>query len=213
MISKFVIISSIIFLLSCSSKEQPYKWQANCASAFAAFSQSFLKDDRIGSQSELDLALTSAKSSANLEQLGSIYLGSCALNKAVGIKDNCSRYQKIAHLINVASLHAYYQLLNNQSPQIDALPSQYQGFAKAIIRGNYPQAFEAIIDIKKPTSQLIAAALIKEHLSNAQRVQILNIASQYGYKKAVIFWLKEHAKYSHAKQKTIILEKINVLIK
>lgn len=194
-----------ILLLSCAAKNPPYEWRAASASAFASYTQSFLKGESITAEGELEMAIESAKSSANLEQLGSIYLGKCALNKAVGINDKCSEYNKIAHLLNAPNLKAYYNLLNQQSTQIELLPPQYQPFAQT-------KSFESVMPIDKPTSKLIAASLIKNSLTHAQREAMIQLASQYGYKKAVLFWLKESLKYSnHNAQKRVLKQKIYLL--
>ncbi len=196
-------VATLLLFVSCSAKNPPYEWRANSALAFASYTQSFLKDEVIA-QGELETAIQSAKSSANLEQLGSIYLGKCALNKAVGISDGCYEYQKIAHLINAPSLDAYYRLLTHRSISIEALPSHYRAFAQA-------KTFENLKAISKPTSRLIAASLIKERLTLAQKEEMVQLASQYGYKKAVIFWLQESLKNSTSTQKSIVKQKIELL--
>jgi len=212
---RFLLLLPLILLLfSCSSKTPPYEWRSHSASAFASYTQSFLRDDALGSKSNLTMAIQHAKSSAKLEQLASIYLGKCALDRAVGIKSNCREYQKIANFIHSPTLFSYYSLLKGRltSSQINALPPQYQSFAHSYTNANYPQAFEAIMQIKKPTSQLIASSLIQKHLNNHQRDQILLIASKYGYKRAVIFWLEEQLNYTqNSAKKNQIKEKIKIL--
>jgi len=196
-------VAMLLLFVSCGAKNPPYEWRTHSALAFASYTQSFLKDETIA-QGELEMAIQSAKSSANLEQLGSIYLGKCALNKAVGISDRCNEYQKIAHLINAPLLDAYYRLLTHQFVPIEALPSHYQAFAKA-------KTFENLKTISKPTSQLIAASLIKEKLTAAQKEEMVQFASQYGYKRAVIFWLQESLKGTTNTQKRILKQKIELL--
>ncbi|KIM07091.1 MAG: hypothetical protein KU38_11240 [Sulfurovum sp. FS08-3] len=203
MIRLIFSVATLLLFVSCGAKNPPYEWRMDSASAFASYTQSFLKDEIIA-QEELERAIQSAKSSADLESLGSIYLGKCALNKAVGINDGCYEYQKIAHLINTPSLDAYYRLLTHQPTPIEALPPHYQAFAKA-------KTFENLKAISKPTSQLIAASLIKERLTFAQKEEMVQLASQYGYKKAVIFWLQESLKNSTSTQKSIVKQKIELL--
>lgn len=211
-----IIIMVLLALISCSSKPKPYAWRANSASAFSSYTQSFLKDDYITAKSELDSAIEYAKSSANLEQLASIYLGKCALNHAVGIKDNGKQYQSIAHLLHSPALDAYYHLIHGSltSQHIALLPPQYQAFATAKLNANYTKAFDAILAMDRVSSKLIATVLIKNYLTTHQRAQILDIASQYGYKKAVIFWLKEQHRHTTDQQsKKIIMQKIGVIEK
>jgi len=210
MIQWILIIGFLIALNGCSSKPPIYKWRTNSASAFSSYTQSFLQGEQSGS-GELDIAIDEAKRSADLEQLASIYLGVCALNRAVGVDDRCQKYQKISHLLVSKKLNAYYRLLHDTitPTDLEAIPPQYRPFAKAKLERNHVQAFEALMQIKKPTSKLIGAALIKEHLSPAQREQVLTLASQYGYKRAVLFWLDQKVHYTqNPTQKRRLKEKI-----
>ncbi len=51
------------------------------------------------------------------------------------------------------------------------------------------------------STDFLAASLIKERLIFTQKEEMVQLASQYGYKKAVIFWLQESLKNSMSTQK------------
>ncbi len=51
------------------------------------------------------------------------------------------------------------------------------------------------------STDFLVASLIKERLIFTQKEEMVQLASQYGYKKAVIFWLQESLKNSTSTQK------------
>jgi len=95
---------------------------------------------------------------------------------------------------------------------IAALPSQYKNFSQYSLEKNFSKTFKAIQKMKQPTSQFIAAALIKEHLSKPQIEYLIKKASFYGYKKLVIYWLKNLSLLENdVRQKELIEKKIQIL--
>lgn len=200
----------ITFLLGgCSFQTPKNQWQYKSTNAFSSFSKNYLTSNDVLAKSDLKRATLHAKKSANLDQLASIYIGESALHICVGKKDNCSKYKNIKELINNTTIEAYYHLLIQtiKEEEIILLPKHYQSFAQHFLTKEYKKAQEDIVQMQKITSQLISAALIKEHLSNETRNYLIKSASFYGYKKAVLFWLDELSKHTKDPKKLQLIKK------
>lgn len=194
---------------ACSFQAPQNQWQHKSASAFESYKKNFLSNNDALAKSDLKRAKEHAKQSADFTQLARIYLGVCSLNLANGLKDECRDYQEIADLVKSKELESYFKLISDaiEPKDIEYLPREYQEFAKSLAEKNYTQANQDILNIQKPTSAFVAAALLKEHLESKTREYILTKASYHGYKKTVIFWLKESLKHTQDEAKTKELQK------
>ena len=193
---KYILLLSLILLSGCSLKTAPNQWQYKSANAFSSYTKNFLSDNQILAENDLNRAIEHAKKSADLTQLATIYLGECALNISVGIDDTCDKYKNIQELMHNKELDAYHSLLNKSLAKSDIqhLPQQYQEFALALLDKNFSKADKHILSITKETSRLLCASLIKNSLEKNTKKSIIETASYNGYKKAVLFWLKETLK-------------------
>ena len=129
---QIIAYATLLFLLGgCSLKSPPDQWKHDSASAFSAYTDNFLRDKEALAKGDLDRAIAHAKSSADLSQLARIYLGACALDRAVGVVHECRDYQHIAHLVSDPSLTAYHALLSGAiTPSLQAsLPSAFKIFS------------------------------------------------------------------------------------
>ena len=211
---RFVFLAcSSIFFLGCSFNTPPNAWQHKSASAFHSYTQNFLQGHEALARNDLDRARSHAKMSADLSQLARIELGKCALHIAVGIDDTCLEYVALEEIVDSAQLDAYYALLRKRitKEQIAYLDDSYSTFAQAYRIGDYKEAIAQLHAIEKPSSKIIAAALIQKHLSYEEQEQILSFVSFYGYKKAAIFWLKSLLKQSDGTQKSLLSKKLQIL--
>jgi hypothetical protein len=214
---RFVFLTSLfLFISGCSFQTPPNNWQYKSSNAFESYTKNFLQDHTIMAKNDLSRAQEHARMSADLTMLARIYLGKCALNIAVGVEDHCQEYLELQALVQDNSLQAYYALLqkNTNAEHITQLPKQYQDFANALYAQKYTKAFDAIVSLEPISSQLIAASLIKSQLTDLQREKMIDIASFYGYKKAVLFWLQEAKNSATNLQKVQEIEtKITILQK
>ena len=211
------ILSFIMFLfvfLGCSFKEIPNDWQYKSISSFDSYAKNFLSSNDVLAKSDFKRAIKHAKKSANLTTLARIYLGKCALNISVGLEDKCEEYKNIDVVIEDDYLSSYYNLITLKLNKVNtsSLDDSYKNFYKSIVEKNYIQANNQIWQMKKATSKLLSAALIKEHLNNNSREKLIKLASYYGYKKSAIFWLKESIKYTTDRKKlNKISKKLSIL--
>ncbi len=206
---KIVSLFLLFFFAGCSLKTPPNQWQYNSANAFESYKTNFLSGRDVSAKSDLARAISHAKSSAQLQTLGRIYLGECALAISVAEKSQCEKYKDIQELTHDASLDAYYNFLTHQltQEQIVNLPKKYQDFALHKQNLQFKEANADILKMDEVSSKLLAAALIKEHLTPALRDAMLESASFYGYKKAVLFWLHEAKNNTQDTNKKSELEK------
>lgn len=211
---KILLSFFILFLFSaCSFKQAPNEWQYKSVNAFDSYTKNFLSSyDKIA-KADLKRAIAHAKQGVDLKTLSQIYLAKCALNISVGIKDECKEFQEISSLHKDPNLDAYFAFLQQKDPyDVDKLDPLYQKFASKLKANDYKGANEAILNISKPTSKLLAASLIRDRLTTTTRDEMISTASFNGYKKSALFWLNEKLLYiKDDTEKERLIKKIEVL--
>lgn len=210
---KIFVLFLIVIFQGCSFKPVVNQWEYNSTNAFNSYTKNFLSNNLALANSDLSSAIKYAKQGANLEQLAKIYLGSCALNKSVGIKDDCKEYNKVKTLISSKELEPYFLMLQNNlnKKDIEYLPKQYQSFMSYKLSNN-KLVFDSIKSIKQISSQFIAASLILDRLTKSQINFLIKKASFYGYKKLVLFWLENlYLREDDLQIKEKIAKKIEIL--
>jgi len=213
---KLFFLGCIIFFLGCSTKTPQNDWQYKSVSAFELYKTNFLQGNALMASHELKLALHYARQSADLETLLKIYLSQCALNSTVLQNNGCTKYEEISKIEQNTQSKIYYDFLQNKLHQADIqkLPFRYRAFANALVKKNYKHAEQKLLQIDDDISKFIAAAMIKERLSNETRRAILHRASYHGYKKLVLFWLHELKNHtSNKNEQEKIAKKIALLSK
>lgn len=213
---RYFLLYSIVAIVfsACSFKTAPNEWQHKSVNAFNSYTKNFLSNNDSLAKNDLNRAISHAKSSSDLSPLARIYLGKCALNISVGIKDTCSEYNSISEFIKDDKLNAYYSFLTSTiaHEQIKSLPNSYQSFYLHVESSNFYEANNDILNIDKPTSKLLAASLIKNNINDKTIEKILKVASFYGYKKVVLFWLNEKiSRTNNEEEKRRISKKIDIL--
>ncbi len=189
-----LILMMLLFLLEgCSFQEAPNKSQFETTSAFSSYTKNFLSDNSALAKNDLKRAIEHAKKSADFDALARIYLGECALDISVGLLNSCQKYRDIEALNKDDTLNAYYSLIRKKIKKDDivTLPQIYQEFAKYMITEDFTNAYNEILGMERVNSQLIAASLIANSLDKKQIEHIIKLASFYGYKKSILFWLEK----------------------
>jgi hypothetical protein len=210
------IIFTILVFSGCSFKTPPNHWQYKSINAFDAYTKDFLSNDDTMAKNDIKRAIAHAKQGADMTQLARIYLGKCALNISVGIEDSCKEYKNIQELVNSKELDTYYLFLHSKLKTQDTklLPKRYQSFAKHINAKEFTEANEDAREMQKPTSLLLTSALLKKHIDKQTIDKAISTSSFYGYKKAVIFYLKKKREIlTDIKAKTMIDRKISIITK
>lgn len=204
----------VISFSACSFKTPPNEWQYKSANAFDSYTKNFLGANESLAKDDLNTAVQNAKRSADLTPLARIYLGECALNISVGLTDKCNKYKDIADIANNKALDAYFAFLTSSmtNEQINKLPKNYQKFALHAKNSEFAKADNELLNISKPTSLFLAAALIKKDIADETIEEVVKTASFHGYKKVVIFWLNEKKnRTADIDKKNKISKKISIL--
>jgi hypothetical protein len=208
-----LLLISFLFL-GCSFKETPNKWEYESAAAFDSYKKNFLKQKDSLAKNDLQRAIEHAKSGSDFNNLATIYLGECALHISVGIEEKCQNYLDIKDLTTDKSLEAYYNFITATltKEQIPLLPVIYQNYVWHVRYMEYPKAQQDIATMTKMSSKFLAAALMKENLDTKMRERMIELASYYGYKRVVLFWLEESKKWTKNKKELELLDrKISIL--
>jgi hypothetical protein len=209
------ILFIILIFAGCSFKTPPNQWEYNSTSAYNSYEKYFLSNQDILAKSYINTAITNAKQSANLNQLARVYISACALNMSIEQTNYCKEYESIRDLVLSKELDIYFQMLDQKlnKTQIEYLPKQYQSFYRNFLLKKYDLAFKDLTSMEQITSKFIAASLIREQLTNVQVNYLIDIASTYGYKKLVIYWLKKQfEKELDTDKKQLISKKIEILL-
>lgn len=197
MIKNILLFFTLIFFSACSFQSPPNDWQYKSVSAFEAYTQNFLGANDAIAKNDLKRAVEHAKQGADLKTLSNIYLAKCALNISVGVNDECQEYQEISSLVEDSPSEAYFAFIQHKRDyDISKLDASYKNFALSLKKQDYTKANQYIKSIEKPTSKLLAAALIKDKLTIKTREDMINVASFNGYKKSALFWLNEKLFYT-----------------
>jgi len=202
MIKFFLVVVITLYFSACSFKKEPNDWQYKSADYFKEYQENFLSSNDFIAKNELSQAIKYAKKSSDLNTLAKIYLGRCALNISVGIEEKCEAYRNISDAVASEKLDAYYAFItkNLEDNKVQFLEKHYQEFVE---NGT------DIFDMPRVSSTLLCASLKREELDNEAREKIVKIASYHGYKKVVLFWLKEQKKYLKNREE---IEKIETKI-
>ena len=188
-----IYILIIVIFSGCSFDTPPNDWQYKSVNAFDAYTKNFLSGNDRMAKNDLKRAIAHAKQSADLTSLARVYLGECALDISIGIDNKCQKYKSIEDIVDSKPLNAYYNFLisNIQKEEITNLVERYKDFALYLKNKEYKKANNEILNMDRVTSQLLAAALLKEKINKRSISKVIKSASFNGYKKAVLYWLNQ----------------------
>lgn len=212
---KLFSYSIILFLFSaCSFETAPNEWQHKSINAFDAYQKNFLSSNDSSAKNDLSRAIKHAKSSDDLTTLARIYLGECALNISVGVGDKCDDYSKISSLTEDKTLDSYFLFISSKSSDesIKLLPKHYQNFSHYLKEQDYKKANESLKGIEEPTSIFLCGAILDRHIDDESIEKIIKVASLYGYKKVILYWLNiKKDRTTDLIEKSRIAQKISVI--
>ncbi|MDH4944806.1 hypothetical protein [Sulfurimonas sp. C5] len=211
---KSLLILLILLFSACSTEPAPNSWEYKSSSYFESYKKNFLSDNDILAEADLESAVSYAKQGTDVTQLASIYLGTCALNIAVGVEDSCKEYQDIEELVTCPKIKNYYKMIQKDFDNLDTemLPARYRAFVIAMQQKNTEQANSIVQKMKDPISQLLEISLLVDAVTIETLQQAITSSSFHGYKKGSIFLLnKLEMKTNDLKEKELIRKKIELL--
>ena len=210
----FIFISLLLFQ-ACSSPQPNNRWQYQATSSLHAYTKHYLEGNTLRAKADLAHAREEASKSVQLHTLIDIELSVCATNISVLEADPCDKAFDLLALDPDPTQKAYLDLLSNQlsSSQVKDLPQQYQDFATFLLANNIDEINDKIQYIEPISSRVLASALIKDQLTNKNIQELTDTLSYYGYKTALLAWLKfQIQKEDDLEKKEKLMAKLKVLI-
>jgi hypothetical protein len=198
-----LLILPFLLFLGCST---------TCHQELTSYKINFLRQNDTAAQKSLQSAIE--KADGDYDALGVIYLSECGLNKSLGIDDGCEKFKEISSKVKGKDYQVFVDFLNHKltKENIKYLSKNYHDFATHLLEKDYKKANEDVRVIEPLSSQLVSAYLLKDHIETQTIKDVINNNYYYGYKRAVLFWLKElKARTSDEKQIAEIEEKISSL--
>ena len=128
--------------------------------------------------------------------------------------DDCKKYKELDDLVTSDELRSYSLFLQNKITKDDIknLPSRYQDFSEYVQKKEYKNAQKELEKMDDIVSKMVAASLIREYLDPKSIKNIIDEASFYGYKKAVINWMKFYeTKVTDSTERDLINKKLKIL--
>lgn len=214
MIKHLLLTCTLIFLTACSFTKPKNEWQINSINAYDSYKEYYLKGEDNLAATDMKRAIRYAKQSADLNTLARIYVSECALHVGVLANGDCEKYLSIKNLAASDELYSYYLLLQNKITEenIKYLPSKYQKFATYKLDNDLTQAETELLKIDDIVSKMISASLIKDSLHVSTIKTLIDEASFYGYKKAVVNWMMFYKKKTtDLGEKNLIGKKLQIL--
>lgn len=186
-----LLILPLLLMLGCTAKRPDDAWRYNTATAYKYAEQYFLEGKDSLAVSEFREAEKHAKQSADVIPLARLYLSICALNKAVLLDNGCASYLEVAPYADEPELYSYHALLTGtlENDQLRYLPERYRAFAGALLKQESASIRRLIGQMQPLSSKMIAASLAREHIDDAIMESIIQEASHFGYKRALIAWM------------------------
>ncbi|WP_345980157.1 hypothetical protein [Sulfurimonas sp. HSL3-2] len=214
MIRYILLACSLLLLSACSFTTPKNDWQINSINAYESYKKYYLKGEDNLANTDMKRAVKYAKQSADLNTLARIYLSECALHVSVLEDDDCKKYKELDDLVTSDELRSYSLFLQNKITKDDIknLPSRYQDFSEYVQKKEYINAQKELEKMDDIVSKMVAASLIREYLDPKSIKNIIDEASFYGYKKAVINWMKFYeTKVTDSTERDLINKKLKIL--
>jgi len=209
------VVVAAFFFVGCSMQSPHNKWEYELHNSFQSYTKNFLSQRDVVAKNDYKRSITKAKSSASLNPLARVYLGKCALDIAVEKQNSCQEYLEIADVVDDEALQNYYYMLQREFRKIDpaTLPKNYQAFISALQRNDYKTANSIVQEETTPQTKLLMARLLEENLSDATLQSTLELLSEYGYKRGVLYLLEKKLQRSDDPQEQKRLQKIIEVLK
>ncbi|MBU0631015.1 hypothetical protein KKA17_00045 [bacterium] len=213
--TKYLLLTcTLIFLSACSFTKPKNEWQINSINAYDSYKEYYLKGEDNLASTDMKRAVKYAKQSADLNTLARIYVSECALHVGVLEGENCAKYLNVKNLAASDELYSYYQFLQDKlaAENIKFLPSKYQRFATYKLNNDLRQAESELLKMDDIVSKMICASLVKDSLHVDTIKILIDEASFYGYKKAVINWMVFYKiKTTDLSEKNLLGKKLQIL--
>jgi hypothetical protein len=201
-------------LSACGGGPKVPDWKLDSISLIERYKKAELKGQNKLAESYFEQALAAAGSAARIEETARLHLTRCATRQASLGFEPCSGYIEYAGLGATAEDEAYHRFISGQWDRLDAgrLPAQYRDFAS----NRDPARNAGIIQkIDDPLSRLVAVsiAVMRKQADDAMLKLAAETASEQGWRKPLLVYLKLQETQAGLKGDQAELEKLRARIK
>ncbi|MCE5282805.1 MAG: hypothetical protein LLG93_11955 [Deltaproteobacteria bacterium] len=196
------LVALLVWIGGCGGSRPAPAWFASGHQQLETFKTDFLTGRAtLIVETHFQKAVEEIKKGGDLDLLGKAWLTRMALQRAVLEEMGEEEIRKIEAAQAVPANDNFHRFLAGD-PRTDAslLPAPYQPFLAALQGGNAQAAAAAVAGIDDPLSRLIAAGLaLQGRLETEALLQrAVETASQNGWKRALLAWLKRLGSFYEA---------------
>ncbi len=212
---KNVLIALLGLALSaCGGGPKAPDWKLDSISLIERYKKAELKGQNTLAEGYFQQALAAAGSAARIEETARLHLTRCATRQASLTFEPCSGYVEYAKLDTMPEDEAYHRFISGQWDGMDTgkLPAQYRDFAA----NRDPARNSGILQkIDDPLSRLVAisVAVMRKQADEATLRLAAETASEQGWRKPLLVYLKLQEAQAGLKGEQAVLEKLRARIK
>lgn len=212
---RYVLLVSLSLLLAaCGSGPKTPDWKLDSISLIERYKKAELKGQNKLAESYFEQALAASGSAARIEETARLHLTRCATRQASLTLEPCNGYLEFTKLGATVEDEAYHRFISGQLDKLDTgkLPSQYRDFAS----NRDPSRNIGILEkISDPLSRLVAIsiAIVRKQADAATLKLAVDTASEQGWRKPLLVYLKLQETQADLKGDQAELEKLRARIK
>lgn len=209
-----LIISLAMLLAACGGKPPAPDWKKDSISLMERYKKAELKGENKLADRYFEQALAAAGSAAKLEESARLHLVRCATRQASLGFEPCTGYLELTKFGVGAENEAYHRFITGQWDKLDGgkLPEQYRDF---LANRDAAKDLSALQKIDDPLSRLIAVsvAIMRKQADDATLTLAAETASEQGWRKPLLVYLKLLENRASSKEDKTALEKLRARIK
>lgn len=209
----FLLGAASLILSACGGSPPAPDWKQDSVSLIAKYSKAELKGENTLAERYFEQALAASGGAARLEETARLHLIRCATRQASLTFEPCTGYLALAKFAN-AEDETYHRFLTGQWDGLDGgrLPAQYRDFLAGRNTAINPGALQKIGD---PLSRLVAIsiAVMRKEADDATLNLAAETASEQGWRKPLLVYLKLLESHAVRKQDEATLEKLRARIR
>jgi hypothetical protein len=212
--TRFIIPFAALLLSACGGGPPAPDWKKDSASLIGKYSKAELKGENKLAERYFEQAQDAAGSTGKLEETAKLNLILCATRQASLNFDPCTAYLTLAKLSPNSENETYHRFITGKWEGMDdsKLPAQYRDF---VASRDAAKQLAALQEIKDPLSRLIAVsiAVLRKQADNAALNLAADTASEQGWRKPLLVYLKLLENHASLKNNVSQLEALRARIK
>jgi hypothetical protein len=211
---KILLLSLALMLAACGGKPPVPDWKTDSVSLIDRYKKAELKGENMLAERYFEQALAAVGSTSKLEESATLHLIRCATRQASLSFEPCTGYLEFARFGAKAEDEAYYHFLAGQWDKLGSkkLPAQYRDF---LANRDAARNLGILQKIDDPLSRLIAISVtvMRKQADEAILNLATETASEQGWRKPLLVYLKLQENRAGVKGDEVQLEKLRARIK